>query len=675
MQNPNTPNLDKVTASVDILPTSYTIFVKPTDLEISQRKYDSYKKYAEILQWGRRNPIAFAERFFGIQLLDNQKYVFMKSWITPYSLWTESRAAGKTTMAAIFVETKTTLFPNYKSVICSGTAAQSIETFRKLEDIAKKNIASFTGLTDFYQGNVVANSNTDGWIHNPMGFTVTLFNNSNVRTINSSVDTQRGKRANLVFFDECGFLSEEVLQVIGAYTSNDSNFKLGGDINLDSLPKEIPNQLLLASSASSVDTPFYRRYRDFSKKMILGDDRYFVADINCEVVINATYKGEIYPASLLTRETVDNELRQNPIKANREYYNRFTQDGGQNQIIKRALIARNSITMPPLLYNDTGDKEFIFAYDPARTMDNSILLVAEIFFDQHKGWMLRIVNCVSFADLGVRKKTPMRSPEQVKAIKELLLAYNGKALDYENVEMYMDGGAGGGGTIIPDYFFENWYEEGHEGDPKYEHKGLIDKEYSAEYVSKFPNAAKNMHVLQPSVYKSVMYESLIENIQNDLIIFPEEYNHHGFLNILELDDKMIKKTRDELKAKNMSEEQIAHALSELNSVKTKVRKLSLEEEVALSQIDLMKEEVVNICRFKTESGKDRFALPPHKDASLGYEQSDRTLHDDRSYCLAIASYALSLRRAKDRLNRAGKKKKSNWIDDIPITKGKSAKYF
>ena len=661
-------------ASVDIIPSGYTIFVKPTDLEISQRKYEGYKKYAEILQWGRRNPIAFAERFFGIQLLDNQKFVFMKSWITPYSLWTESRAAGKTTMAAIFIETKSTLFPNYNSVICSGTAAQSIETFRKLEDIAKKNISSFTGLTDFFMGNVVANSNTDGWIHNPMGFTVSLFNNSKVRTINSSVDTQRGKRANLVFFDECGFLSEEVLQVIGAYTSNDSNFKLGGDINLDALPKEIPNQLLLASSASSTDTPFYRRYRDFAKKMILGDDRYFVADINCNVVIDATYKGEKYPASLLTRETVDNELRQNPIKANREYYNKFTTDGGANQIIKRQLIARNSVTMPPLLYNDTNEKEFVFAYDPARTIDNSMMGVGELFYDKHKGWMMRVVNMVSFADLGVRKKTPMRSPEQVATIKELLVAYNGKNPDYDNVEFYMDGGAGGGGTIIPDYFMEDWYEKGHDGDPKYLHRGLIDKEYSAEYVGKYPNACKNLHVMPPKTYKSLMYESLIENVQNDLIVFPEEYSHHGFLNILELDDKMIKKAREEFKSKNMSEEQIATALSELNSVKTKVYKLTLEEEVALSQIDLMKEEVVNICRFKTETGKDRFALPPHKDASLGIEQSDRTMHDDRSYCLAMLSYALTLKRTQDRLNRTGKKKKFN-VDDIPFSRGKSAKFL
>ena len=55
----------------------------------------------------------------------------------------------------------------------------------------------------------------------------------------------------------------------------------------------------------------------------------------------------------MNRETIDNEIRNNPEKANREYYNQFTQDAGANQIIKRALIVRNSYNRPPVLYNDT----------------------------------------------------------------------------------------------------------------------------------------------------------------------------------------------------------------------------------------------------------------------------------------------------------------------------------
>lgn len=539
-----------------------------------------------------------------------------------------------TTMLALFFMTKTLLLNNYRAVISSGTAAQSIETFKKIEDIAKRNITSFTGLTDIFPNEVVHASNSDGFIHNPMGFTFQLYNGSNVRTINSAIDSQRGKRANGVCFDECGWLPEETLQVIGAYTANDANFKLGGETDINALPQEMPNQLLYASSVSSIDTPFWNRYRDFSKKMFLGDDRYFVADINCNVVINATYKGKLYPASLLSQETVDNEARQNPQKANREYYNIFTEDGGVNQIIKRAVIARNTVTMPPILYNEDDKMQFVFAYDPARTLDNSTLGVGLLFEDPKKGWMMKICNSINFADLGLRKRTPMRSPEQVAAIKQYLLQYNGKNRDYDNVEIFMDAGAGGGGTIIPDYFMEDWYEEGHEGDPDYMHRGLIDPEYSKDYVGRFPNAIRKLHVLPPSAYKSIMYESLIENMNNDLIIFPQEFDSHGFLNILDIDDDLIRETREKLKAKNMTDEQIAAQIEKLDSAKTRVYKLSPDEMVALSQIDMMKEEVVNICRFKTETGKDRFNLPAHKDASAGAMESNNTLH---KYHCAIAA--------------------------------------
>ena len=95
--------------------------------------------------------------------------------------------------------------------------------------------------------------------------------------------------------------------------------------------------------------------------LILGNKDYFVADINCDVVIRGTVGGKIYPASLLTQETVDAEMRNNQEKAMREYYNRFTEDGGVNQIIKRALITRNSYVRPPILCNDTSKRKFVLA--------------------------------------------------------------------------------------------------------------------------------------------------------------------------------------------------------------------------------------------------------------------------------------------------------------------------
>ena len=528
------------------------------------------------------------------------------------------------TMLALYFMTKGMLFNNYWAYICSGNADQAQETFRKIEDIAKKNIESMTGLTDVFKNEIVINqANSDGFIRSPMGFTYRLYNGSFVKTLNSNIDGKRGKRANAVCFDEGSWLSEEIFNVIGAFTAVNKEFKLGGNVDVNAIPREIPNQLLYASSASSVDTAFYSKYRDFSKKMFLGDDRYFVADINCDVVIHATKKGIPLSKSLLSQETVDNEMRNNPEKALREYYNRFTKDGGINQIIKRSLIVRNSEKYAPVLYNDTGERKFLLCYDPARNIDNSTVLVSEIL-DTDDGYKLKIVNSVNFTDLNIKKKKkPMRTPDQIEALKELLINYNGKNIpDYDNVFFMIDGGSGGGGNLIPDFFMEDWKDKTGKT-----HKGLLDKEYSADYIKQYPTAVNKIKVVTPSAYKSQMYEALIKMVESDLIIFPEQYDNHGFLVFSNHNTEKINEVKAELYANGFTDKEVDEKLSEMNLVQQETYKLSLDEENALSQIDAMKEEIVNICRVKRDGGKDAFKLPAHKDADTG--ASEATMHKIR----------------------------------------------
>jgi hypothetical protein len=50
------------------------------NIKIPPHKMESYLKFTKIIQWGRKNPVHFVSRFFGIDLLDYQKYVFMSSW-------------------------------------------------------------------------------------------------------------------------------------------------------------------------------------------------------------------------------------------------------------------------------------------------------------------------------------------------------------------------------------------------------------------------------------------------------------------------------------------------------------------------------------------------------------------------------------------------------------------
>ena len=658
------------------VPDTPTIFVKPTEEIISQRKMEGMQKLSEIKQWGLRNPTKFMERFIGVDLLDVQTYTFMNSWDKMYALWLCTRNYGKSTLLALYYMTRGMLLNNCRCYICAGTSDQSIETFEKIVSIAKDEIESFTGLTDVFRNEVVINmTNNDGFIRNPAGFTYRLYNGSFVKTLNSNVNAKRGKRAEAVCFDESGFLDEEVFQVIEPYTAQDKNFKMGGSVNVTTLPKELPNQLLYTSSASTTDSYFYKKYKEYSKAMIWGSKDHFVADINCEIMFNATYRGKIYPASLLTKEKVDNAMRENKEKALREYYNIFTSDGGADAIFKRSMIVKNSTIRPPIMFNDTKDRLFALAYDPARSMDNSFVLVGEYYKDSSDNWRMRIANGINFMDLSKKNKTPMRTPEQVKKLKQLILDYNGDGVDdYTNISnIFIDAGSGGAGVNIADYLMEDWYEEGHEGEQKYLHRGLIDKEQSSDYVKKFPNAVDKIKLLPPTMYKSIIYEAAIEMMRLDLIDFTAEYDNKGYLTMLDIDEKEMAKAKKDLiakyKDKSMSKGEldrlVEEELQERNLASTKIYKLSPDEELGLVQIDSLKEEMVNMVRKKRESGKDGFELSTEK---------QNKLHDDRSYCFSMLCYGLSELR-REHIKNKKRPKKENIAAAMPIRKGVVRKMF
>lgn len=634
-----------------ILPNDYTIFSKPDVHSMSQRKMDRYLQIAKIKSYYQRNPIKFMRDVLGAELFDAQAYCIQMSWNKPYVLWVCSRGYGKSTIVDLILMTKGMLYNNYWSYIASGSGDQAILTFKTLENIANQNIASMTGLTDVFKQQIeVKNAAGDGFVHNPSGHFYSLYNGSFTKTLNSNVDKRRGARANMVVFDECGWLDENMMQVYAAFTIVNKDLKLGGGVDVETiktLPKEVPNQLFYISSASSIDTPFYNKYRDFSKQMILGNKDYFVADINCDVVIRGTVGGKIYPASLLTQETVDAEMRNNPEKAQREYYNRFTEDGGVNQIIKRALITRNSYVRPPVLYNNEVGRKFVLAYDPARNSDNSILSIGELKYDDDIGYTMDIINCVSFMDIGLKRKTPMMTQDQIKEIKKILLDYNGDSIDYDNIEIVLaDAGSGGGGNSwVRDALIEDWVDVHGKT-----HRGLIDKEYAPEYISRYPNAIDKLKLIEPSKYKSEMFEALIKMVEANLITFTDNYDNRGYLSINEIDQTALKKNKidimNRLEKENLSqrefEERMEEELDKLDISKYKVYKLTPDEEVALKQIDMMKEEIVNICRTKRESGKDMFKLPPHKDADTG--ASEATMHDDRAYTLSMLGWYLQEKR-------------------------------
>lgn len=626
------------------------IYERPPALLMTHKQLEGFIKLQQQRDYYQQNPTKFVEDFFQIQLIDSQAYLFQMAWITPRVIILASRGYGKSLFIDLFIMTKQMLASEpWTCAIAAGSSDQSNTTFKKLEDIAYDRIDSMIGSNGkiFRDEIVIPNANGDGFNHNPSSFSYRLYNDSETNTVNSNVDKNRGKRKRAVFFDESGFLDADLVQVYSAFAIVEKGFKTGFDaegnaidvVRLRALPPEVPNQIINVSSASNTDTDFYAKYRDYSKRMIMGDKSFFVAHIDCDLVMKPTVHGKRMGA-LLSRDTIDAAMRTNPEKARREYYCQFTSDAGANAIIRRGVITRNEKTYRPIHENPNNSGGWVICYDPARSRDNSIILVGQIYDSPTNDGKTekcgRIVECVNLLDVGKKIRSPMQTPDQIEYLKSLIVAFNGDADGYGNLYgVYIDAGSGGGGVNIADYLMDDWYDKAGNF-----HRGLIDEEYSEDYLKKFPNAVRGkLHLLSPSKYKSDMYEALIELFNQNKIKLTTSYDGSGQLTVFDTEAIDLaaetKKISAKLKKEQLKPEEfdarLQEELDKVQNVNLTVTKLDWLDELQLTNIDAMKEEIVNMVRITRASGKDSFELTPEK---------QNKLHDDRAYCCAEFAYAL-----------------------------------
>ena len=77
------------------------------------------------------------------------------------------------------------------------------------------------------------------------------------------------KRASVIFFDEAAFCSDEILSIAAAFGAQDMDFKTSTEEGYDprKRPKQVPVQVIYASSQDGMDTIFYKNYKElFIKK-------------------------------------------------------------------------------------------------------------------------------------------------------------------------------------------------------------------------------------------------------------------------------------------------------------------------------------------------------------------------------------------------------------------------
>lgn len=606
---------------------SVVFYSKSTKKMLSQRRLETYDNYCKIIQWGRRHPVDFARRVFGLEMIDYQKYTIWQTWNAAFAVWLKSRNAGKTTDAAIYTMLRSTLFPGYVSYFISNVGAQAKETFLKMEHIAKKEIPTFTDCTDVFINEVEKNINGgSGFVHDTASFHVKLFNGSEIFTLNSDPTNARGRRANMIYIDEAGWVSEELMVQVENFANQNENFKLGSSYNPLLEPKDFPRQIIYGSSASDTDSAFYKKLKEYTRQMIMGNSLYFVCDFDIDAVMAATVNGEALPEPLISQSKVDQANLLTPDKAQRELYNHFSQDTHEGQILTRRDIMQYTKQYLPCLSNTNGTSMYLMSWDSARLNDNSVVEVAEIINDPEIGWRMRLVNVNSLVDIKTKNKTPMRLPDQVNEFKKMLLAYNGTEkgkLDYENI-MAVIGDAGAGGQLIggvSDYLLEPW--RGADGKM---HKGLIDRRHKANETAKekYPDAVDIMHLVDPRANRNLIFQAIEDMVKLGVVEFPTDYD--------------------------VSKDYIIFTDEE--GVETRYD-LSVEQQISLANFDLLKTEIVTMCKYVTQ-GNITYNFPPDK---------RNKMHDDRVFAFGLLCWYLAQLRRGQVIN----KPREISIEEIPTT--------
>jgi len=661
---------------------NYKVYQRPQQYALSNKKISRLKSIANYRQYYLMNPVKWIEDMYNIELLDYQKLMVETIWFTPNVLIVASRALGKSTIIDLSIMGKQSLIPNWSVYIASGTASQSAQTFTTLEKLANDQIDSFQGSSGeiFKQELVVPSATGDGFNHNPGSYSYKLYNGANTHTLTGNVDASRGIRCNEVVFDESGFLLEELINVYGAFTAVDTGLITGKDESGNSidvtrqrsLPSALQNQRIYISSASSVETRFYKLYKDFAIRMIEGDPDYAILHLDCQNGLHPTLNGEEV-SPLLTQKNIDIEMRTNPEKAKREYFCIFSSQA-TNAIIKRGVITRNEENYLPVYKNPDGKHKYVLCIDPSRNFDNSTILVGDVYDYVNESRQVekkvRIVNCIVLKDVTAKRRKMLQIQDQVDYIRNLIVDLDGGTELYDNIiKIYIDLGAGGQATSMLDLLASAWIDK--RGVKRH---GLIDKVEYADYVRKFPKAVDKICGLEPVKYKSIIYTSFIEMANQDVIKFTSSYDGRPYLMLFEENQKALeeerKKIEEKLKKKGYSdavfEEKLKEEMQKVQTMNAKTVKLDNDQMLALRQIDALKEEIVNIVRHKSQNGKDQFSLSPDK---------VNTMHDDRAYTCALLGYAIYEIRRNEYMEATKKADPSELINEFQIRRGRGIRKY
>lgn len=580
-----------------------SVYGNMTDNNLTIRDQDAMEKYVRLIQWGRRNPIQFVEKVLQIPLLDYQKWLIANTWTRRVAVWVCSRNAGKSFLVGIVMQLRAILYPKSKINIIGAVGRQSSESFMTMENIIKNNVKSLIRQnTVVFDEIAKSKADTDGFTHDQKkGDSVTFLNGSNVLAVVGAAKNVVGKRSNMLCFDESGIIPQELFNLVEPFATQSSDFKTGANYDSEVFPPDVPNLMLYVGSATDTNSSFYAKYKDAFKQMLIGNEDYFVADLNCEAPLHPTMNG-IATTPLLTQETIDKKMRENPVSCYREYYNIFDRFDSEDCVLSRSDVVKFRENFIPRQWAGKKHK-YIITYDPASRVDNAPVLVTEIIErdGRIKGKFVHMENLVHLYGDGVKK--PMTIDEQVQRLREIIYYWNGgdRIPAYDNVKVFIDAGVGGQAPAIVQELCKDWVDE--DGRT---HPGIYDEEVEdmVRWAEKYPKAIPGvLKLLEPNKYRSAMFDAVRVLAPMGDLIFAAEDPKEDYLLI-------------------PNEE----------TGQDEARKLSRAERESLIQMRLMTEEMCLVVRAKNkQTGKVSYGLPP---------EMARKVHDDRAYVMAMAAWGI-----------------------------------
>ena len=590
------------------------VIFKKTDYEILEKQKECFDKYCQIINWGRKNPTKFIERFFELDLLDHQIYQILSTWPVEKSVWLCSRNSGKSYVASIYIMARSILIPNHNTYIMAPAGNQAQELFYKIESISKGNIASALNTNTVFLEELLKNtSSSNGFTHSKNSYSASLYNGSSINTLNSVAKNILGIRSNLSVYEEGANIEEDFYTYTLPFSAQDTNFLTGVGVNIDCYPLQLPNQVLEISSASSTDSHMFVDYKLCYQKMLCGDPNYFVCDLDSTFSLYPSKNGEPFKA-LVKKSVVDDAYRTNPFRAAREYGNKWDTSGGVDALVKRTTLEKYAQSYLPVFGGEKG-KIYIIAYDPSSKLDNSVIGIAELWRDELKGWMGRMVNMINLIEvLKNGEKVLIQKPEQVERLKEILLFYNGKSNDYDSLyKVLIDAGSGGGGFDVGQYLMKDW-----EYKDKTLHRGLIDPEdeYMKVRLDDYPGAWNNLSMINFTKNKVKMYEATQDILNQGLFYFPKNLNVRGEMEF--------------------------ETEQENGEIKIDYVKVDHAELTSLIQMELAKEELVGMQKTKRQNNTIQF--------DTSSEKKNKGMHDDRADVVAMICFEIAKLRASDALD-------------------------